>query len=146
MNCEHQPWLIDPAPGRYLYVKMFGTYMREPVIDEYNLSNNITILHDDKDYCMTRNRIAIYPGTLPPVIVCPWPASYQRHHVVEVFSEGWSSGGNVVDFPMVASMPAIDQLGQEHARTIAVEYIGRDSGSYSITWLELTRRYLKISH
>lgn len=114
--------------------------MKEPVIDEYNLSNNITILHEDNNLCMTHNRIAIYPGTLPPIVVCPSPVSQHRHSIVEVFSEGWTVGGNFFDFAFTPSISAIDQLGQEKAKSVAVEFIGRDTGSYTVTWLELTKR------
>lgn len=114
--------------------------MYEPVLDN-NVSHNVTILHDDKDQCQTKSRIAIYPGSLPPVIVCPDPPPHRKHSMIKVFSEGWGvQSSNKFDLPTLTSIPTIDQLGQEFSRAIAVELIGKETGTYSITWLELSRR------
>ncbi|XP_036139984.1 uncharacterized protein LOC118644124 [Monomorium pharaonis] len=111
-NCEKQPWLIDPGPGQYLYVKMDGIIV----------SNNTK--------CDTKNRIIVHTGSAIHVSVCPKPTADSRHHVVEVFSDGWAVGSNAM----------ILAPGQDPIRTIAVEFIVKEPASYTITWLELTRR------
>ncbi|XP_048507374.1 uncharacterized protein LOC105683642 isoform X2 [Athalia rosae] len=112
-NCENHPWMIDPGPGQYLYVKMRGTIMM----------NGTTI-------CDTSNRIVVHTGGVMHVAVCPKPPVDFRHHVVEVFSDGWAVGSNAM----------ILAPGQDPARTIAIEFIGKEADSYSVTWLELSRR------
>ncbi|KAM0732709.1 hypothetical protein ACS0PU_000870 [Formica fusca] len=111
-NCEKQPWLIDPGPGQYLYVKMHGIIM----------SNNTK--------CATKNRIVVHTGGAIHVSVCPKPPADSRHHVVEIFSDGWAVSSNAM----------ILAPGQDPIRTIAVEFIVEEPASYTITWLELTRR------
>lgn len=34
----------------------------------------------------------------------------------------------------------IDRLGKEVSRAIAVEFVGREKGTYSVMWLELSKR------
>ncbi|KAG7198767.1 hypothetical protein KM043_001754 [Ampulex compressa] len=113
-NCENHPWLIDPGPGQYLYVKMHGTIM------------------SNRTKCATKNRIVLHTGGALHVSVCPKPPADSRHHVVEVFSDGWAVGSNA----MILA-PAQDPI-----RTVAVEFLIEepDSDSYTVTWLELTRR------
>ncbi|XP_023290102.1 uncharacterized protein LOC105700757 [Orussus abietinus] len=111
-TCERNPWLIDPGPGHYLYVKMGGT-----------IANNGT-------ECSTSNRVVVHTGGRIHVAVCPKPPADLRHHIVEVFSDGWALGS---DATVLAP-------GDDPARTVAVELIAKEPDSYSITWLELTRR------
>ncbi|EFN82093.1 hypothetical protein EAI_11820 [Harpegnathos saltator] len=111
-NCENQPWLIDPGPGQYLYVKMHG------------------IIMSNKTKCATKNRIIVHTGGAIHVSVCPKPPADSRHHVVEVFSDGWAVSSNAM----------ILAPGQDPIRTIAVEFIVKEPASYTVTWLELTRR------
>ncbi|XP_046475908.1 uncharacterized protein [Neodiprion pinetum] len=111
-NCVNHPWLIDPGPDRYLYVKMPGTI----VTNETN--------------CATRNRVVVHTGGEIHVAVCPKPPPDFRHHVVEVFSDGWAVGSNAM----------ILAPGSDPARSIAVEFIGDEIDSYTVTWLELSRR------
>lgn len=35
----------------------------------------------------------------------------------------------------------VDSLGQELPRTVAVEFYGKEPGSYPVMWLELMRRF-----
>lgn len=111
-NCENQPWLIDPGPGQYLYVKMNG------------------IIVSNSTECATKNRIIVHTGGAIHVSVCPKPPAGLSHHVVEVFSNGWAVSSNAM----------ILAPGQEPIRTIAVEFIVKEPASYTVTWLELTRR------
>lgn len=80
--------------------------------------------------CGTSNRVVVHTGGAIHVSICPKPHIDFRHHVVEVFSDGWAVGSNAM----------ILAPGQEPPRTIAVEFIGKEAGSYSVTWLELARR------
>lgn len=80
--------------------------------------------------CATRNRIVVHTGGAIHVSVCPKPPAEYRHHVVEVFSDGWA----------VSSSAMILAQGQDPVRTIAVEFIVKELDSYTVTWLELTRR------
>ncbi|KAL6443013.1 hypothetical protein ACFW04_002778 [Cataglyphis niger] len=111
-NCENQPWLIDPGPGQYLYVKMHG------------------IIMSNSTKCATKNRIVVHTGGAIHVSVCPKPPADSRHHVVEIFSDGWAVSSNAM----------ILAPGQDPIRTIAVEFIVEEPATYTITWLELTRR------
>lgn len=111
-NCDNQPWLIDPGPGQYLYVKIPGTVV----------SNNTK--------CSTSNRIVVHTGSSMHVAVCPRSQEDSSDHAVEVFSEGWASPSN-----MMMLGP-----GEDPARTIAIEFIMNEPDSYIVTWLEITRR------
>lgn len=113
-NCEKQPWLIDPGPTQYLYVKMHG------------------IIMSNSTECATKNRIVVHTGGAIHVSVCPKPSADSRHHVVEVFSDGWAVSSNAM----------ILAPGQDPVRTIAVEFIVKEPASYTVTWLELTRRFV----
>ncbi|CAL7941517.1 unnamed protein product [Xylocopa violacea] len=111
-NCEKHPWLIDPGPNQYLYVKMQG------------------IIMSNTSKCATENRIVVHTGGAIHVSVCPKPPAEYRHHVVEVFSDGWA----------VSSNAAILAPGEEPVRTIAIEFIIKEPDTYTVTWLELSRR------
>ncbi|XP_051171873.1 uncharacterized protein LOC127288453 [Leptopilina boulardi] len=111
-NCENHPWMIDPGPEQYLYVKIHGIIM-----------TNIT-------KCATNNRIVVHTGGNLHVSVCPKPLIDSKYHVVEIFSDGWAvSNNDVVNAP--------DQNPIKH---IAVEFIIKEPDTYTVTWLELTRR------
>ncbi|XP_008558829.1 uncharacterized protein LOC103579250 [Microplitis demolitor] len=115
-NCKHHPWLIDPGPGQYLYIETHGIVMN---------SNN------SSGKCLTSNRIIVHTGGNVNVSVCPKPESDSRHNVVQVFSKGWS-----VEHKTMMLAPRFDPT-----RTIAVEFIMNEADSYSVTWLELTKRW-----
>lgn len=80
--------------------------------------------------CETKNRIVVHVGDSPPKSVCPKPPPEMRHDVVEVFSDGWAVSGSSI-FPTP---------GEDPVRTIAIEFIIKEPDSYTVTWLELTRR------
>ncbi|KAJ8683346.1 hypothetical protein QAD02_019138 [Eretmocerus hayati] len=115
-HCDNQPWLIEPGPDQYLYVKVKGA-----------VANNRT-------KCETKNRIVLHSAGQLHSAVCPRPApEYTRRGVVELFSDGWTVNDKAM---MVAA-------NLDVARSIAVEYIIKeedDESEYSVTWLELTRR------
>ncbi|CAD6214644.1 GSCOCG00004158001-RA-CDS [Cotesia congregata] len=115
-NCKHHPWLIDPGPGQYLYLETHGVVMNS------NSSSN---------KCLTSNRIIVHTGGNVNVSVCPKPESDSRHKVVKVFSKGWS-----VEHKTMMLAPRFDPM-----RTIAVEFIMNEADSYTVTWLELTKKW-----
>ncbi|KAL2712623.1 hypothetical protein V1478_018146, partial [Vespula squamosa] len=111
-NCEKHPWLIDPAPGQYLYVQTHGSIMT------------------NRSKCATKNRIVLHSGGNIRALVCPRPIEDSRQQIVEIFSDGWSVGS--ADFIPV---PGLDPV-----RTITVEFLISEPEPYGVTWLELTRR------
>ncbi|XP_024945485.1 uncharacterized protein LOC107272534 isoform X2 [Cephus cinctus] len=111
-HCENYPWLIDPGPNQYLYVKMHGT------------------ITSNKTSCSTTNRVVIHTGGVIHASVCPKPPTDSRDHVVEVFSNGWA-----VSSDHVILAPAYDPI-----RTIVVEFINNEPDMHAVTWLELSRR------
>ncbi|XP_034934803.1 uncharacterized protein [Chelonus insularis] len=111
-NCKNHPWLIDPSPGQYLYVKTHGAV----------INNNTK--------CLTSNRIIVHAGGMINVSVCPKPLVDSRHQFVEVFSQGWSANRKKM----------ILAPGFDPARTIAVEFIMNEADTYTVSWLELTKR------
>ncbi|XP_023245577.1 uncharacterized protein LOC106637106 [Copidosoma floridanum] len=110
--CQDHPWLIEPGPDQYLYVKVPG-----------KIASNRT-------KCGTKNRIVVHTAGELNVAVCPKPASADRYSTVEVFSDGWTVSDNDM---MVAA-------NRDISRSIAVEYIVKEEDEYVVTWLELTRR------
>lgn len=141
VNCENHPWLIEPGPGRYLYVKLRGVSLQQhPLMPE---ARNLTTeqQQQQQQLCGTRNRIALHSGGSVHVVVCPQPPTSQRHHVVEVFSEGWViSSTKLVHTPVLSSLPSSEQQAEEQSRSVIVEFLAHEPGSYSLTWLELARR------
>jgi len=137
VNCENHPWLIEPGPGRYLYVKLRGVSLQHQPV---NLTTE-QLQQQQKLLCGTRNRIALHSGGSVHVVVCPQPPTSQRHHVVEVFSEGWViSSTKLVHQPVLTTLPSSEQQAAEQTRSVIVEFLAHEPGSYSLTWLELARR------
>jgi hypothetical protein len=138
VNCENQPWLIEPAAGRFLYVKLRGVSLQQ-----HGPAENATQeeLQKQQALCATRNRVALHSGGSVHVVVCPQPPSSQRHHVVEVFSEGWViSSTKLVHQPVLSTLPSLEQQAAEQSRSVVVEFLAHEAGSYALTWLELARR------
>ena len=139
VNCENHPWLIEPSAGRYLYVKLRGISLQQQVMNPE--LENITLTTRQLALCGTRNRIALHSGGSVHVVVCPQPPTSQRHHMVEVFSEGWViSSTKLVHQPVLSTLPSSEQQAAEQSRSVVVEFLAQEAGSYSLTWLELARR------
>lgn len=141
VNCENHPWLIEPGAGRYLYVKLRGVSLQQRRLTPG--AGNLTQeeLQRQHALCGTRNRITLHSGGSVHVVVCPQPPSSQRHHVVEVFSEGWViSSTKLVHQPVLSTLPSFEQRAAEQSRSVVVEFLAHEAGSYSLTWLELARR------
>ncbi|XP_034252520.1 uncharacterized protein LOC117652003 [Thrips palmi] len=112
--CDGVPWLVEPAAGRYLYVTVRGVAMHP----------------NDTKTCATKNRVSLHAGRRS-LVVCPEPA-YGYARQIEVVSEGWVVAGEP---PFTGSDDA--------SRSVAIEFIGNDPGSYLVSWLELSRRPLE---
>ncbi|XP_013139476.1 PREDICTED: uncharacterized protein LOC106104080 [Papilio polytes] len=139
-RCEHRPWLIDPSPGRYLYLQIRGNIIKEPELDNFTLLNNITVAPDLRHLCRTPNRIAVYAGGLSPIFICPNPPQ-DPDDTVEIFSDGWSKEVEPLARHVLAPPPSPDHFDLDWPRSLSVELLAEESGSYYITWLELSRRH-----
>lgn len=105
--------MIEPGSGQYLYVKIRG------------------IIMTNSTKCDTTNRIVLHTGGHLHVSVCPKALPYSKHDVVEVFSEGWAISSNAV----------VLAPGKDPIKHIAVEFVIKEpDNTYTVTWLELTRR------
>ncbi|XP_050664549.1 uncharacterized protein LOC126965122 [Leptidea sinapis] len=139
-RCDHRPWLIDPSPGRYLYLKIEGSIIKEPDLDNFTLLNNITVAPDLRHLCQTQNRIAVYSAELTPIFICPLPPDRQEEQIVEIFSDGWVKEVDPLAKHVLARPPSADRFDLDWPRSLTIELIAIESGSYYITWLELSRR------
>ncbi|CAH1403619.1 unnamed protein product [Nezara viridula] len=121
INCEGQPWVIEPSQARYLYVKVPGVVVGRS-------GNNAR----DRRYCYTENRIELHSQSTH-VMVCPTPDS--PNNIVEIFSDGWVIANSAERLP-----PDWAKNDKKESRNIIVEFSGRQAGVYIVTWLELIRR------
>ncbi|XP_055630213.1 uncharacterized protein LOC129771009 isoform X2 [Toxorhynchites rutilus septentrionalis] len=125
MECRNRPWLIEPSVEKYLYIRLRGLFLRkiDPSIPlRYNASlSTVTPIR-----CNTKSRVVITNSEGVSITVCPLPDDTTHRHVVEVFSAGWTQHQ-----PYFESEPS---------RVISVEFLQPDDGTYSFSWLELTRR------
>ncbi|KRT83919.1 hypothetical protein AMK59_3324, partial [Oryctes borbonicus] len=133
INCENYPRVMIPSPNKYLYVKLHGI-----ILKHLDKQGNETTVSQMK--CSTANRITVHTP-LFSAIICPQQAVTRHHNLVELFSEGWHLNQHKF-FPV--DRIGIDYLGKELPRTIMVEFLGKEPGTYSVTWLELSRRRKEI--
>lgn len=127
--------MIIPSPNKYLYVKINGIIMKHSSRLGNGSSRSVSSVR-----CGTSNRIIVHTA-LYSALICPYRTS-SRTNLVEVFSEGWSVGnseGHGVGL-MTLDKIEIDRLGKDLPRSILVEFVGKEEGSYSVMWLELARR------
>ncbi|KAK6625096.1 hypothetical protein RUM43_005387 [Polyplax serrata] len=137
INCEYQPWIIEPAQGKYLYVTAKGLPIdKNSKIYEEVLGNVSAVSLGPK--CDTKNRILIYTGGVLQSVVCPRPPDSESHRIAEIFSNGWLEDEFEDSALTVLRDEESDRV--KAARSIMVEYLGKEDGQYSITWLELGRR------
>ncbi|KAF5292275.1 hypothetical protein FQR65_LT11238 [Abscondita terminalis] len=132
LNCENYPRVIIPAPKKYLYVKISGVILKHA--RKFGNETNVS-----PSRCGTSNRITVHTA-LYSAVICPYIMSSRRHNLVEVFSEGWSVSSVNGPNPLPVEKVEIDYLGNELSKTIVVEFLGKETGTYSISWLELSRR------
>ncbi|KAI4460830.1 cubilin [Holotrichia oblita] len=133
INCENYPRVMIPAANKYLYVKLHGI-----ILKHLDKQGNETTVSQMK--CSTTNRITVHTP-LFSAIICPQERESRQHNLVELFSEGWHLNQHKF-FPV--DRIGIDYLGKELPRTIMVDFMGKEPGTYSVTWLELSRRRKEI--
>jgi hypothetical protein len=116
--------MVEPSNGKYLYVKARGHLMPEPVpAPSFNETSNLISPRLPAHNCLTKNRLVIYSSGRLRALVCP--TSFDKDAVVEVFSEGWETHENISG--------GLD----ESKRRLLVEFVAREPGSYSVSWLEV---------
>jgi hypothetical protein len=119
-GCEKHPWLIEPDDNtsNFLYLK----------IDGYELSPKRW--RTDSFQCSTRNRIVVYSGieTREPKVICP-SDGLNRQRIVEIFSDGWNRSTSL-------------SILNPNTRSIVVEFLELEPGSYSVSWMEVSKRPL----
>lgn len=124
-----------------MYVKISGHILKPlQLFKEINNTLHAVRPFDMRGRCGTKNRVTIHTGVSNKIIVCPYQSNGGSHSEVKAFSEGWSMARSIQDHPIVADMPALDRLADDPPRSIVVEFLGRESGSYAISWLELSRK------
>lgn len=124
--------IIPSSHKKYLYVKINGIIMKHTsrLLNE----TNVTPVR-----CGSRNRIMIHTA-LYSAAICPYTSSYRHNNLVEVFSEGWAVTTVNGRPALTVDKVDIDRLGGDVSRAIVVEFLGREAASYSVMWLELSRR------
>lgn len=88
------------------------------------------------------NHFQVYT-TLYSVLICPYDSYYRQDGFVEIFSEGWtmkSDSHHIKVGQSVVNTVKFDRLGKEISRAISVEFYGKESGEYTVKWLELLKR------
>lgn len=122
VGCDQHPWLIEPDDNtnNFLYLKVRG----------YELPSNRW--KSDMFQCQTSNRIIVYSGieTRDPKVVCPQEGPpVNTHRVVEVFSDGWNHSTSI-------------SILNPNTRSFVVEFLEQEPGSYSVSWMEVSKRPL----
>ncbi|XP_060528816.1 uncharacterized protein LOC132703517 [Cylas formicarius] len=138
VNCESSPRVLIPGNNKYLYVKVGGAILKHS--SRWSNNNTLRSTTSTGIRCYTSNRIIIHTA-LYSAIICP-QETISRDQMVEVFSEGWkiqTSSPNTVG-QMVLDRIEIDRLGRELPRTIVAEFYGKETGTYPVMWLELSKR------
>ncbi|XP_025837357.1 uncharacterized protein LOC108732223 [Agrilus planipennis] len=131
LNCENYPRVIIPTGRKYLYVKIHGV-----ILQHFSHDGNETKVSPMK--CLSANRITVHTS-LYTAIVCPYSTT-TRYNLVEIFSEGWHRKKDHGLKSFSVDKIGIDYLGNELSRSIVVEFLGKEEGTYSVRWLELSRR------
>lgn len=130
-GCAGFPWLLEPAAagssmlrtGGFVYLKLRG-YEIQP----HRWRTNSFM-------CPTRNRVVVYTGAgdgpKTARVICPYDAVGGHYSSAlssfEVFSPGWTE-------PLTG-----DQQLQPSSKTVAVEFLEREYGSYAVTWMEVSK-------
>lgn len=129
-DCAGFPWLIEPATagssmlrtGGFVYMKLRGY----EILPHRWRTNSFM--------CPTQNRLIVYtgPGDGPKTarVICPYDveeANYNGRGSFQVFSAGWTE-------PLTGA-----QQLQPNSKTVAVEFLEREFGSYTITWMEVSK-------
>lgn len=128
VRCAGFPWLLEPATagssmlrtGGFVYLKVHGY----EILPHKWRTNSFM--------CPTRNRVIVYTGAgdgpKTARVICPYDveANYAPGSF-EVFSPGWTE-------PLTGA-----QQLQPNSKTVAVEFLEREYGSYTVTWMEVSK-------
>lgn len=128
-RCAGHPWLIEPAAagssmlrtGGFVYLKLRGY----EILPHRWRTNSFM--------CPTLNRVIVYTGAgdgpKTARVICPYDAeaTYQALGSFEVFSPGWAE-------PLTGA-----QQLRPNSKTVAVEFLDREVGSYTVTWMEVSK-------
>ncbi|XP_025195451.1 uncharacterized protein LOC112594713 [Melanaphis sacchari] len=124
--CDDFPWLIGPATagssmlrtGGFVFMKLRGYEIQRWRTNSF--------------MCPTRNRVVVYTGAgdgpKTEKVICPYEASYNAlRGSFETFSPGWTE-------PLTGA-----QQLQPNSKTVAIEFLNREYGAYTVTWLEVSK-------
>lgn len=128
-HCAGHPWLIEPATagssmlrtGGFVYLKLRGY----EILPHRWRTNSFM--------CPTRNRVIVYTGAgdgpKTARVICPYDAeaTYQALGSFEVFSSGWAE-------PLTGA-----QQLRPNSKTMAIEFLDREIGLYTVTWMEVSK-------
>lgn len=125
-SCDDFPWLIGPAAagssmlrtGGFVFMKLRGYEIQRWRTNSF--------------MCPTRNRVVVYTGAgdgpKTEKVICPYEASLNAlRGSYEAFSPGWAE-------PLTGA-----QQLQPNSKTVAVEFLNREYGAYTVTWLEVSK-------
>lgn len=120
VGCDQHPWLIEPDDhtNNFLYLKVRGFELPSSRWKE------------DSFQCSTTNRIIVYSGieTRTPKVICPMEnQQYGHNHLVELFSDGWNHSTSL-------------SILNPSTRSFVVDFIEREGGSYTVSWMEVSKR------
>lgn len=128
-GCPGFPWLLEPSAasssmlrtGGFVYLKLRGSEIQP---HSWRINSFM---------CPTRNRVVVYtgPGDGPKTarVICPYDAetSYDVLRSFETFSPGWTE-------PLTGA-----QQLKPNSKTVAIEFLEREIGSYTVTWMEVSK-------
>ncbi|XP_050531689.1 uncharacterized protein LOC126900213 [Daktulosphaira vitifoliae] len=128
-NCTSYPWLIEPSSdgnwlhrtGGYVFLKLRGYE-----IPSHRWQTNSFM-------CATRNRVVVYSGAGDGLktarVICPFDlgTDHQVRSSFEAFSPGWTE-----------TLTDAQKLRTD-SRSVAIEFLEREFGSYAVTWMEVSK-------
>lgn len=125
-GCAGFPWLLEPATagssmlrtGGFVFLKLRGHEMQP------------SPWRTNSFMCPTQNRVVVYigaeDGPKTARVICPYDAE-ASYKTFELFSPGWEK-------PLTGA-----QQLQPNSKTLAVEFLEREFGSYTVTWMEVSK-------
>lgn len=134
-NCAGFPWLLEPAAagssmlrtGGFVFLKVRGY----EILPHRWRTNSFM--------CPTRNRVVVYtgPGDGPKTarVICPYDTltHYDARGSLNLFSAGWTE-------PLTGAQQLLP-----NSKSVAVEFLELDSGSYTVTWMEVSKMPIIMS-
>lgn len=124
-ECNVHPWIIEPSPGKYLYVRLNGVYLRRHNAVNHMISTS-SIKTSFASECSTSARIILTNGEGLSVTACPASENVGDGQYVDIYSSGWED--------------SFEQRDVAPSREISVEYLYPDREEYVVTWFEMVPR------